>query len=136
MTVEVYDSFEEMQAAIEKATAEANKRVTDWQREMSQEEGTTYSLRIEDLSGELVLIVGEFPDYDTLKANEMRLGASEDEADYGDRRLRESREMGYMFGKHYSVVVPEGEWGSAHVSQLVPISKETFEFFKSREWVL
>ena len=55
--------------------------------------------------------------------------------DYGDdeeyfyekNMLKEARERGYIFGRWYSEVVPDGELGSNHISSCLPMSKEEFE---------
>lgn len=48
--------------------------------------------------------------------------------------LRERRERGFLFGRCYSVLEPEGEIGDTHVSQVMPISRETFEEFRANGW--
>lgn len=134
--VRMYDSVDDMFADIRRAEEEAMKRAVSFQHALTQESETCYTMRLEPEYGDPLLICSEFPSYAELKANEIRLGASEEEADYGDTTLRESRTRGHMFGRHYSVIEPEGEWGSAHIATLIPITKETFEFFKERGWVL
>ncbi len=45
-----------------------------------------------------------------------------------------NRERGYLTGYAWSEVLPEGEGGDTHVSQVVPISKEMFERARAAGW--
>ena len=49
---------------------------------------------------------------------------------------REARTRGLIYGKWYSKVVPEGEYGSAHIIQCWPITLEEFEEATSLHWQL
>jgi len=47
---------------------------------------------------------------------------------------RDNRSAGYVFGRAFSVVMPEGELGSVHVTRIVPISQEVFELARANGW--
>ena len=50
------------------------------------------------------------------------------------RHQFEMMERGYRFGRAYSVIVPDGEFGSTHVSEMVPLRKEEFEDARKAGW--
>lgn len=50
------------------------------------------------------------------------------------RTLKNSHERGYRFGIAYSVIEPDGEIGSTHIANMIPISKELFDEAKRLEW--
>jgi len=55
------------------------------------------------------------------------IGRAEDSPYEEDMRgIREARENGYIYGNWYSVVMPEGEWGSNHFSWCVSMTEEAF----------
>jgi hypothetical protein len=47
---------------------------------------------------------------------------------------RDNRSVGYVFGRFFSIVVPNGELGSVHVTRLVPVSKDIFERARANGW--
>ncbi len=61
------------------------------------------------------------------EANERDCGADDEEMESSMESLRDSHERGYRFGRWYSMVEPDGEIGSNHVSNMVPITKEQFD---------
>lgn len=56
------------------------------------------------------------------------------EAVYEIRSYAESRQRGYMRGIAYSILEPDGEYGSTHVSNVMPISEKAFEEGKAAGW--
>lgn len=50
--------------------------------------------------------------------------------------IRDRHERGYMFGRCYSVVEPEGEWGDTHRANLWPITQAVFESARAKGWDL
>jgi hypothetical protein len=46
----------------------------------------------------------------------------------------DSHERGYRYGMAYSKLGPEGELGSTHVANMVPITKEMFEHARKLAW--
>jgi hypothetical protein len=62
-----------------------------------------------------------------------------DEDDFSDDEIEsslEARKRGYMFGEAWSSPYPEGELGSTHVSQVVPISEAMFNAAREARWNL
>jgi hypothetical protein len=51
-------------------------------------------------------------------------------------RTDDSYTRGYRFGRWYSVVEPDGEVGSAHISACWPISRRDFEYARRNGWRL
>jgi hypothetical protein len=49
-------------------------------------------------------------------------------------RLLDSHERGYMFGKAYSVIEPDGEYGDTHRADMWPISEACFEDAQAERW--
>lgn len=70
------------------------------------------------------------------EAGERAAGSSDEEWQYTKAGLLDSYERGYRFGRAYSTVEPNGELGSTHISQMVPISKEQFAEAKALDWDL
>lgn len=61
-------------------------------------------------------------------------GCSSDEADEEVAHIVQQLENGYLFGRCYSVVVPEGELGSTHRSQVTQITQQEFESAREKGW--
>jgi hypothetical protein len=81
-----------------------------------------------------VLIFGRVNPLDELDEANRQLGM-------GRTEMRTEREMieiayrrGYRYGRCYSVIVPEGEWGSTHVVKMVPITAEQYAAAESHGW--
>jgi hypothetical protein len=58
----------------------------------------------------------------------------DEEAEEELRQIIDSHRRGYRYGKWYSEVEPEGEYGSAHVVSLWEISKDDFEVGRRNGW--
>jgi hypothetical protein len=127
MTVQSFNSDEEMWNAIRKGILTAKERATPEQNAITYGD---YWMRVwEDF-----LIFGTISHPDDLDAAERLLGASEEEIKAERKMLAESYENGFRFGKAYSVIVPEGELGDTHVSEMTKITKEEFEEAKALGW--
>jgi len=99
MKVEFYNTFDEMMAAIEQARKAADAKVQPWQAEVKAGD---YVILLNDLVG--VILVEILEEY------------------------RQEHMKNYRFSRAYSVVVPEGELGDIHVSQVdAVIPKELFD---------
>ena len=61
---------------------------------------------------------------------------SDDEAEIlsETNAVLEARTRGYLFGMAHSIVTPEGELGSTHVSKVFPISEQLFELARAADW--
>lgn len=67
-------------------------------------------------------------------ASSIAAGCTPDEAARETTSIIEARQRGYLFGKAFSVITPEGEIGSTHVVNAVPITKVVFELARFNEW--
>jgi len=68
---------------------------------------------------------------------ELQEGAEEadlHESLYELRHHQESYDRGYRYGRYHSVVVPDGEYGNAHVAALWEITKQDFEEARRNDW--
>lgn len=136
MEMREYNSLEEMQADMRAATDAANEGLYPAQIRMRDAVDTdSYWARLIPEYGNL-WIFGECWSAARSRQSEVDCGADAEEADYTAGVLAESRRDGYLFGRCYSIVEPDGEIGSTHVSQVCPISKELFEDARRREWSL
>lgn len=85
-------------------------------------------------------IFGHIPSLEDTLATERSYYAEEMDEDeraeyYGVRHgMNDKLSRGYVFGRHFSIVEPEGELGTVHVSQCIPISKEAFEEARAARW--
>lgn len=61
-------------------------------------------------------------------------GCTSSEADEDVAHTVQQLENGYLFGRCYSVVVPEGELGSTHRSQVTRITQQEFEVARQQGW--
>jgi hypothetical protein len=58
----------------------------------------------------------------------------DEEARYELDALRDSHARGYRYGRWFSIVEPEGEYGSAHVVNLWEIDRSDFERARAARW--
>jgi hypothetical protein len=129
MTVEFFDSDEEMFARIEEGVLAAKARATPRQNAITYGD---YWMRIWP-EGQL-LIFGYVTPMDELDAEERRLGATEEEIEEEHETLKYSYNNGFRFGRAYSAWEQEGELGDTHVSTMIPITKEEFEQAREAKW--
>jgi hypothetical protein len=79
-------------------------------------------------------IFGEIPDVEDLEKTERTANADDAHARGLRRRVIDAHNRGWLFGKWYSTLAPEGEWGAMHISTLVPMTQESFLASKARGW--
>jgi hypothetical protein len=77
------------------------------------------------LSGDL-LIVGYIQTLEEIEAGEREEGALDEEVGRTLEMLISAYGNGYRYGRYYSLILPEGELGSHHVSRLKRITKHQF----------
>lgn len=136
MEMREYESFEAMQADMRAAEESVNAGLLPLQVELRDDVDTDrYWARLIPEYDNL-LILGEAWSAAHARQSEIDCGADEEEADYTAEALAESRTRGYLFGRCYSIVEPEGEIGSTHVSQVMPISKELFDLARESGWAM
>lgn len=154
MGVESFGSFEEMQQFMAEREDEANADLRDVQIELRDDtEHTRYWVRPFP-EGEC-LIFGEAWSFkqscdvsasyveDVPAAHGDKLPSVNDWADYREslaeavyeiRTHVSTRERGYLRGKAYSILEPEGEYGDTHVASIMPISEQAFLEAKAAGW--
>jgi hypothetical protein len=92
----------------------------------------SYVLRIVDE----LWIFGHIFSHEELVAEVTEPGkAPDEEALYELRMHQASYDRGYRYGRWYSQVVPEGEYGSAHVAALWEITVEDFNQARALGWL-
>lgn len=79
-------------------------------------------------------IFGYVKTTEEIAEDELKCGADAVELNYTMQTLAESYLRGYRHGMWYSPVCPEGELGDAHISNLIPITKEDFELARASKW--
>jgi len=129
VTVESFDNFDDMMAAISRGVEQAKSRATIAQNAITYGD---YWMRIwEDF-----LICGYIYTKEEMDAIEVKLGASQEELEYEHRVYDASYKDGFRFGRAYSQIEPDGELGDTHVSDMTKITKEEFESAKILNWDL
>lgn len=133
MDFESFDSVEDMLNAMHAREDTANRNTTPEQKAIGYGD---YFVRIwgNDFEGYLK-IYGQVMPREELFSEEERLGAEPAELSYTMRSHDDSYSRGYRFGWCYSVVEPDGELGSTHVSTMfMKITEEQFEEAKKNGW--
>ena len=129
MTFQSFDSFEEMAKHIREAEDAANERVKPYQQDIVW--GSHWVAGYVDLE---LVVFGEVMTLEVMEKAEREAGADDEEWAFTKETTLDSYARGYRFGYCYSVVEPEGELGSTHISQMVPISKTQFEQARESGW--
>ena len=126
-----YDSMEEAFADMKRAEDQANANLSPWNRDVVW--GSYYMRPAPEVP---CIIFGYIYTEDECRDGELEAGADIEELEYTMRTMRSAYERGYRFGRHYSIVEPDGEIGSVHIANAWPISREEFEEAKSQDWIL
>jgi hypothetical protein len=85
-----------------------------------------------------VVIFGKVLTQEEQRETETAL-ADDSEADEAETEeildtLAQSHERGYMYGRCYSTIEPDGEWGSTHRANLWPIPQHVYEAARDVRW--
>lgn len=128
-----YDSYEEMMQDQERNEEAANAAVLEKQREITW---GSYFLRLYGQGQGQIHIFGYVYTPEEIKELEIDAGASIQEVEYYLVVRHNAHARGYRWGNCYSVVTPEGEVGSTHISTSWPITKDEFEAAKNQSWTL
>lgn len=128
--VRSYTSIEEMQRDLAAAERAAVAATTERQRRhlAAAAENPTYWFRV----WEDIVIVGESQPIAYQARREVELGG--EDYDHEFARFTERHERGYLFGPCYSVIEPDGELGSTHVSSVVWIDPLVFQALREYGW--
>lgn len=129
---QAFDSFEEMQAAVAEQHAAAMAGMSEHQRTLL---GRRKFYWVRPYAEMDMFIFGEY-DLDAWIANEKRLWDDEDGpfADHQASMEHGNLVRGYLSGRAYSVVEPDGELGDTHVSTVFEISEKAFEQARAIGW--
>jgi hypothetical protein len=131
---QAFDSFEAMQEAMAKAEDEANRHVTDAQRNITYGD---YWFRALDLGmGEYLTIYGRCWTREEIAEGETEEGAPDEELTYTMSIMDDAHRRGYRFSTAYSQWEPDGEIGDVHISTMQQITQEQFEAAKEAKWPL
>jgi len=126
-----FDSIDEAFAWMQEQEAKANADVHPAQKRIDR---GTYALR--PAPEVPCLIFGYILTEEEIREGEVFAGADEGELAFTMDILASSYQRGYRYGRWYSVVVPEGEIGDAHIANLWPLTKEVFDAAKEQGWQL
>lgn len=118
--VQGFDSFEDAMQAMRDAEERANALTLPQQREIGY--GDFWCRPVPEWG---IFIFGRVSTLDELRKGE---DAETIVA------LEERFTRGYRFGKAYSTIEPEGEWGDTHVANMWPITEAEFEEAKGHGW--
>ena len=133
-----YDSAEEMFAAMQEAEDAAISRITPRgarHLEVAGTNPTCWYRVVPDGTPRGLLIVGKSQPIEQQVAREIELGGLEDRSEDEIRRdYTERHARGYLFGKCYSKVEPDGELGSTHVSEVYWIEPSLFAELEQCGW--
>jgi hypothetical protein len=134
-----YDSAEEMFSAMQQAEEEAISRISPRGRRHLAVAATnpTCWFRIWPDGDRGLMIVGKSQSIDEQVAKEIELGGLEDRTEDEIRRdMTERHERGYLFGRCWSKIEPDGELGSTHVSEVYWIDPSLFAELEECGWCL
>lgn len=125
-----FDSAEEMEAYMVSEEKHAMENTMDEQWAIPW---GGYVFRITD---GLAIWAHIFSEREFLAENSKPGQGPDEEILYELDGLKAAHELGYRYGRWHSEVVPEGEYGSAHVVSLWPITKQDFEAARENGWKL
>jgi hypothetical protein len=126
-----FESWEDAVSFMAEQTDRANERLAP------EQVAVTYGdcwVRFYDIAAR-TLIFGRITTLDYWD-EKIATAKGEDRQEWMDEKVSvaESHERGYMYGKAYSVIEPDGEWGSTHRANLWPIPEWLFEQARAAGW--
>lgn len=129
--VRSYSNAQEMFDAMATRELAAALEVVDKQREVTW---GSYFFKPVTTSTETIYVFAKCDTLDDIVQGEVNAGADSDEIDYYKRHYTDMHQRNYRRGWHYSVVVPDGEYGDSHLVSIWPITEADFEEAKSLGW--
>lgn len=129
-----FEEFESLEDAFDKMRQQeelANEMVQPYQKIIGWGD---YWCRGYNEGPDSVMIYGHILTLEEMESREKECGADDDEWQYIKESMMNSYSRGYRFGDCYSTWEPRGELGSTHISQMVKITKEAFEFAQKNNW--
>jgi hypothetical protein len=125
--IQMFESVEAMFAEIETQRSAADARMQPWQQALKAGD---FVLRYEP--SEHLLIWGALRDP---VEDDRECGADEDELVYVRDLYASPHMVGFRAGRHYSVIVPDGEIGDIHVSTvLCKLTQTQFDAARAAHW--
>lgn len=132
MEIYEFNDIEEAIAAMQQAEEAANELVTPEQAAITW---GSYWARWHEIYGQRLALFGYVMTREEARSSSLAAGADEEEAQWEDERLVEAHERGYRYGRVHSVIVPEGELGSTHVSTMFrELTAEQFRQASEYRW--
>lgn len=129
---QAFDTFEEMMNYMRVNEEAANGHLADAQKAVTYED---YWCRFYDIESRTVIFGYVMPlSYWDDKVANAEPGEDRDEWEFERDAIQDSHGRGYMYGRAYSILEPEGEYGSTHQANLWPISKALYEQAEAAEW--
>jgi hypothetical protein len=148
MTVQAFDSFDDMQKAMSEAEDRANASLRPAQIALRDDLdnahywvspapdclafGWTYSFK--EMCEASAKYVPDIPADDASAIVKADYAEGLDEARYEIVVAIDSRKRGYLRGVTYTIYDPKGDYHDAHVASVMPISKEAFEEARAAGW--
>lgn len=131
-----YPSIQALIRARRKVEWKLNAHVTEMQRERLVPGCWAYFELEQDTpeGTERLIVFGEVPSVSALIVSERFQEGDLTHARLLERRVRDAHKRGWLFGKWYSTVAPDGEWGCMHIAELEPMLEESFLAAKARKW--
>jgi hypothetical protein len=129
MMFKSYDTFEEMMADMSRAETAAIRNTQPWQRNITW--GKYWMRYVAEWD---LIIFGYVNTEDENDKGCLEAGGDAEECKYEHDSMQDSYHRGYRFGTAYSVITPDGELGSTHISVMVPITKSQFENARDLKW--
>ena len=133
---QAFDSFEDMMEAMQQAEEAALGKMTSEQRDLvdQSEHETVYWHRF--IEAHNLHIFGEVYSDAEFVELERKHGADKHELYESLASRKNRRDRGYVFSKAYSTIVPDGEFGDTHASEVMQSSAAQFMMARERDWSL
>jgi hypothetical protein len=129
-SVQGFDSMEEMTAYLMQQERQAIENA------LPEQWNITWGARVVRIVDKLAIFGQIYTEREFLAENTKAGEAPSEEILYELDDLRNAHQRGYRYGRWYSVVEPEGEYGSAHVSTLWEITTLDFDTARAGGWVI
>lgn len=129
MEIIEFDNLDDMLAYQAKMAVDAEAAMLPTQRAMKP--GTYWMRPIDDIG---MFIFGYWPTLDEIYESERSAGADEQEAQFSRSHEEEKSTRGFMYGKAFSPMEPDGEFGTTHASVCWPITEDQFKNAQTNLW--
>lgn len=130
------NEFEELMAERERLEKQAASYISP-EQEVFTDGTKRYFMRPVPMDDQVLIIWGWTWDWEWQKSEWVDLPESEEKAEARTeyQTYKESLTRGYVFTRSFSLFEPSGEFGSHHVSALIPITEEDFHHAENNQWV-